>query len=430
MDTLREFVKAVWLEDEQAPMADTTPRAWSKPDSISGDFELRRLTTNENRDGRRTDFFEFYWAHLMEGTTLSHIGAWAKVLLWRAPWRLPGQLLGFWVTLWVLVLTGLGAVVAKAAGWLPDSGGMLLWFAALWTLLGGAVIRVLLNVAGDAARYLHVAPENIAIRRKIREAGIDLLEKVHDDGGYERIILVGHSLGTVIGYDILTHLWPRYNRASELEAGKTPDHTALQGLEKLAGVPGRGKLDVDAFQAAQAAYFAELQGRKKKWLVSDFVTMGSPLAHAEVLMARDAGQLRMRKEEREFPTCPPTLETLEGQERFSYPMPNAVRRTEDVPLRDWLPHHAAVFAPTRWTNLYFPCHQTLWGDVIGGMVRPVFGPGVRDVEVHTDLQFGLLSHTLYWTLPQEGKADWIAELRKAARICESPVTSVVGPLGK
>lgn len=415
MDTLRGFVEAVWTTDFKVRRSWTPGKSWSKPDEISGDFELRRITTTENRERKRTDFFEFYWAHLMQGTTLSHLGAWAKVLLFRSPSRVPRQLLGIWWTMVALAVVAIAAVVCKAAGILPIPASFLVWGSILWLLLGGALTGLMINVAGDAARYLHVAPGNIAIRSGIRQAGIDLLEKLHASKEYDRIILVGHSLGSVIGYDILTHLWPRYNSASAPEEGKENADTAQKALEKLAAVPGSAKLNVNEYQRAQSAYFDELQTREKKWLVSDFITLGSPLAHAGVLLARNEEELAMKKAHREFPTCPPVLEVLKGSERFTY------RDRAEAP-KEWRPNHAAVFAPTRWTNLYFPCQWTMFGDAIGGPVAPAFGPGIRDVPVSTDLRGGIFAHTLYWTLPKANRAavpDCITQLRKAVRLCET-----------
>src|SRR5688572_10471973 len=89
MDTLRGFVKAVWVKDPDVRPPKVPETAWSKPDDVSGDFELRRLTTGSNRGDRLTDFFEFYWAHMMEGTQVSHLRSWAMVLLWRRPGTLP-----------------------------------------------------------------------------------------------------------------------------------------------------------------------------------------------------------------------------------------------------------------------------------------------------------------------------------------------------
>ena len=408
MDTLRSFVDAVWKTDTSLRRPNVPATVWSKPDAISGDFELRRLTTATNLDRKCTDFFEFYWAHMMEATTFSHIAAWLKVLLLRSPNRVPDQLRPVW---WILVLLAIG-IAAAAAGY--KLGILAPWWGVagvvLWFLTSGALI----NIAGDAARYLHVAPPNIKIRREIREAGIELLHKLHTCGEYDRIIVVGHSLGSVIGYDILTHLWPRYHKSHVQFANEGAPTTALATIESMAISSLEGNLDVAEYQAAQARYLTELQNQKNAWLVSDFITLGSPLAHAPVLMARNGEELERKKVEREFPTCPPALEESgrEKIKKFSY-VSNGVA----------LPHHAAVFGVTRWTNLYFPCRNVIYGDLIGGPIAPVFGPGVRDIPVQTNLRRGIFTHTLYWTLPKATKPDgerldWIDDLRKALRLAE------------
>src|SRR4051812_28248313 len=83
MDTLRGFVDTVWTSDTQIhhPFVADPSAFWSKPDRISGSFELRCLTTPKNRGELRTDFFEFYWAHLMQGTTWAQVTAWIQMLL-------------------------------------------------------------------------------------------------------------------------------------------------------------------------------------------------------------------------------------------------------------------------------------------------------------------------------------------------------------
>ncbi len=86
---------------------------------------------------------------------------------------------------------------------------------------------------------------------------------------------------------------------------------------------------------------------------------------------------------------------------FSYPADQDAR----------VPHHAAVFGPTRWTNLYFPCSLILWGDLIGGPLERGLGKGVTDRAVKTSKRLGLLSHTLYWT-PDSQDLN-IAALREA-----------------
>lgn len=413
MDTLRGFVEAVWTADSSLRRPNVPSQAWSKPDRISGDFELRRMTTAENRETKRTDFFEFYWAHLMEGTTLSHVGAWVKVLVLRWPWRVPRQLRGIW---WLLVaLMFLAALVGlnHIFEWILIPPWALKSAGIAWFVLGSFLVGLLVHVAGDAARYLHVAPPNIAIRRRIREAGIQLLEKLHSSEQYDRIILVGHSLGSVIGYDVLTHLWTRYHDADIANSGN-PTAPALTALEALAREAMTENFNVDQYQTAQANYLSELKEAGNKWLVSDFVTLGSPLAHGSFLLGRSGTEFARKKDEREFPTCPPAFEeiTVEGlkQKKFTFKSGDS-----------WVQHHAAVFAPTRWTNLYFPCRWTLWGDLIGGPLAPSFGRGIRDIAVKTTLRLGMLSHPLYWSFRNETTnvklPSWIEALQASTRIC-------------
>ncbi len=402
MDTLRSFVQAVWTTDANVRSAFAPEKVWSKPDHVSNNYELRRLTTAEGKNGKRTDFYELYWADQMEGTQVKHITAWLRLLLWRSPRHIPRQLQGLWWTIVILtVFTPLSLALWKLGylpipGWLSASLGTL--GAVFWLVASGFLV----NVAGDAARYLHVSPPNIARRRRVRDAGLRLLRRLHQSGDYDRIILVGHSLGSVIGYDILTYLWPRYNTGhAETAKNESPEPDPL---EKLAARPG---LTPDEYQSAQLAYARQLRQAGNRWLVSDFITLGSPLAHATFLMARTPGEFVRKRVERELPACPPELEEVKQHQRFCFPR-NGV----------WVPNHAAVFAPTRWTNLFFPCRWTIKGDVIGGPMREPFGPGVKDVAVATDINGGCLTHTAYWSFPagwseESPVPEHIAALRQA-----------------
>ena len=96
-----------------------------------------------------------------------------------------------------------------------------------------------------------------------------------------------------------------------------------------------------------------------------------------------------RAARREFPLAPPLNEV---DAPFTYKVDPAV-----------VPHHAAVFAPVRWTNVYAPCRHVIWGDVIGGPVRPLFGPGVKDVPLKGKVGRMILAHTHYWDAAAEEK---------------------------
>jgi hypothetical protein len=253
---------------------------------------------------------------------------------------------------------------------------------------------------GDAARYLNPAPANIDSRHKIRSAGLTLLENLHGRD-YERIVIVGHSLGSVIGYDILTHAWAKVH--DEHGSPQKPKHAALERLEALAVAE---PFDQERYRAAQSDLALELRANGNPWRVTDFVTLGSPLTYAAILLARDDEELRARQHDRELPTCPPVLEVerLDGKERrrFSFRKRIEMANGRDRFIR--VPHHAAVFAPVRWTNLFFQPRCTIWGDLISGALAPVFGSGIRDVPLATRQRGGLLSHTLYWRLPKGATA--------------------------
>ena len=45
MDTLRGFVEAAWVDDPSLRRPRVPSTVWSKPDTMSGDLELRRITT-------------------------------------------------------------------------------------------------------------------------------------------------------------------------------------------------------------------------------------------------------------------------------------------------------------------------------------------------------------------------------------------------
>jgi hypothetical protein len=447
METLRPFVEAVWTSET----ADLPPRSpnvhltWSQHDRKSGDMELWRITTNADANGVRTDFFELYWADMLEDTKLADVVSWLMRLLVRpesaTPWRpQQRQTMGVAIAVMALLVVALGAwgmLALQTLRSLPSPGYAFGWLVA--TVAIGLAFwwlrrRIFVQIAGDAARYLTPAPSNVGARKRIRVAGLRLLQALHEDDAYDSIVIAGHSLGTVVGYDILSYYWADINDRIHL----APSNPALRAVE----VAGQAVLDdadanLAAFRKAQRDYCDEVAVRSGgKWKITDFITMGSPLTHAHVLTVNDrqplmasesraigarwlqrwwrgfdeafagdskiASMFRARAAQRELPLCPPITET---DDHFTYP-PNAT----DPSLV--IPHHAALFAATRWTNIYAPCRYVFWGDVVGGPVAPLFGPGVKDVALPNPEGRHWLAHTHYWDEGADGAPHLIA-LREA-----------------
>ena len=65
---------------------------------------------------------------------------------------------------------------------------------------------------GRVVRYTRAKPDNIAARKNIRERGLALLSELHEKE-YERIIVVGHSLGSILAYDLISYFWAEHQAA-------------------------------------------------------------------------------------------------------------------------------------------------------------------------------------------------------------------------
>jgi hypothetical protein len=402
METLRSFVLGVL---GSAKRADGSRKFYSKPDPNADTFELRRYRAFAGRTD--SDFVEFYWQHQMP------IAAWRFLLMWlwslmtRPVKAMPPRFVILWLVAWAAfallaaalalpLLARLGIPVPAVE--LPSklTGGA--------AIVAGAVGFVVRAFVGDAAIYLNPHPRTVEARNAIRSSGVALLERLHKDGRYDRIIVVGHSLGSVIGYDILSFAW---HRASEefrrkVEAGEVPNdpQAAFASAEALAASTNQPNFDL-IWQLKTRFVAAETRKLGLNWLVSDFVTLGSPLAHASLLLARGPADFQRRVEERELPTAPPFRD--DGK-KFSFERKGPSTQKPRHILQ--VPDHAALFALTRWTNLYFPCRAFFYGDLVGGPIRPLFGTGVADYPVVTKVWNGWLAHTNYWSRYDGVDSDW------------------------
>lgn len=248
MATLRAFV------DGLLPFGDYH----SKSDQISGSYEMRRIKLRRTAETGtmkwpETDFYEYYWAHHMYGTLTAHVIAWLWRLLSlgtrerrnfsdsRHHPRLKSMipLAGIAAVIGLLGLVLLSVSAVRAPETTAKLGLGVAVALALWKLLIAPIVRsALINVVGDAARYFDVAPQNVARRYDILRGGVKLLRKLHEeqdekDGKvmyrYHRVVLIGHSLGSVIAYDILRHYWSEVN-------GRIPaDAVSLLNVESFEG---------------------------------------------------------------------------------------------------------------------------------------------------------------------------------------------------
>lgn len=465
MQTLNSFVEAVWASDRNlVDRARKDPNSggsrtenafWAKPDDRNSSTELRRITTERDEKGNYTDFYEYYWAHLMHGTTWEHVKTWITDLLWRNPFkRVPKRVLHAWITLWIVATI---AIYFTIQGFLPLNeekqsavGGLMSGIGGL--LIAAFVSNVLIKRFGDVARYVKALPPNVARRQEIRANGVALLERLIASGDYDRIVVVAHSLGSIVAYDILAMLFANHNKVineGDFKKMKQPERHKLEdmirnaaGLELANGTDGEGKeLDINAYQAQQAAALAEAQAQGNKWIISDFITLGAPLAHAEFLMSESHTDLRKRQMNRLLPTCPPMPE-YDGTTKLRHisydPKGNSKRQPETRRVL----HHAAIFGYTRWTNLYSDEAFLLTGDLISGPVAGAFGAqigdklvrGIRDISVLPALTEGkhvasghkrtFFSHNNYWNAKKGSDTvhvevpHHIAELRRAIAILQ------------
>jgi hypothetical protein len=415
MQTLRGFVDTVWVQDSslvrrEKPDPNTGGLrgenvAWSKPDKRNRSYELHRITTEQDVARGRTDFYEFYWAHLVHGTKFEQVKSWIMDLLMRNPLkRVPKRVMSVWIALWVVTLALLAIIVYAALPAATDAPPKPIWLKIVAILVGLAISAaaawfvntVMVKIFGDVVRYTSARPENIARRQEIREKGVELLETLmgidlpaSKKKPYDRIVVVAHSLGTIVAYDILTHAFARHN-ASLLpgQGAKQPKLKILEDLVREAtnadDASDDKSLVIDTFQKAQDEAREEFNKLGHPWIISDFITVGSPLGHADFLMAYDENELHQMQTIRQFPTCPPTMEfdLKTKQPHFTYLDPSPYRdpKTKKLKQPTRIPHHGAVFGLTRWSNIHSPRHNLIFGDVVSGPVGPQFGLKVRDAK--------------------------------------------------
>jgi len=400
MDTLRGFANSLKTENEIE---------YSSPNRITKDTETRRLSFS----GQPYDFFEYYWAPYVDEPGITETMIWViKLLFFKNPSQSISSHINSVRLMIVLFLLPLVLLAFGGYNFLqylfkdPLSATLLgtaiaLGIKTCWELISGTLVSVITKSVGDVVKYTIPSPANIESREKIRKNGIALLKNLHEakkpngDFKYCKIVVVAHSLGTMVSYDILASLFAQYH----YKYSNIPDKISQEKLDELKKLSTKPDA---TYQKLQGELFKEYRRLGNEWRVSNFITMGSPLTHAPMLIARSEKDFERKKNQREYPTSPPQLDAIEKHfafdEKFERTGKDKLTGKDKDPRNIMILNHSAHFAETQWTNIYFE------NDWIGGKLSDQFGAGIKDEPIKAVgrlvSHIPLLSHTKYWDVRQ------------------------------
>ena len=277
---------------------------------------------------------------------------------------------------------------------------------------------------GDAARYFRNSPANVAVRRAIRTEAVNTLERLHASGQYDRIVVVAHSLGSVVAYDMLRAYFSRVCNELPPVAELGPDFDDIDGAPwqpeiKLASIEEKKALRIKARNTiahiAEATVGKPVEERKHKTLAGHGLRHGGKRADPR-LVPHVSGQDPRMSSRRILHVASKNGSSRPVRRSASITTvcwPSTIRRLKTRKI-----HNGALFGLTRWTNIYFPRRQIFWGDAIGGGLSPIFGYHIVDIEVSTRTAGGddFFTHTAYWDVDREPDtfhAPHIVALRNA-----------------
>lgn len=419
LETVNQFVKTALpkSDDRRHPTGPKLRQYFSRPDQVAGSYEARRmeayrqpfdLSSDDPLVHGSVDFYEYHWSYKMQGNKLSDFVPTLARFMLRRRRNVPEGLRVVWLMIWgvlaVVAVLVLGFALTRAPDQRFGVEGVVLHFVGL-AFVGAAVAAVLaplitavivwlLRMAGntitayfvDVARYLDRSPRSYLVRRDIRDGMVSLLRGLHQSGRYQRVVLVAHSLGGYIAYDGLTSLWSEYFAAhagpirTDRRALELPYRTELEAAGrslKDAWADGRNvEKELAKYRALQFEAWKALRMQGNPWLITDFITLGTPMYFADLLYTKNRKQFQELVHRAELPVCPPTSRRQMVERDTA--------SDEEYAFKSWgryVFYHAAPFAVVRWTNLYFRAEKSFHGDWFGGPLRDLFGAGVLDVSV-------------------------------------------------
>ena len=251
LETLNGFIAAGLPPIEGVELEE---QYYSRPDEVTDSYEARRYLAprrppqppypNDPEKYAQTEFFEYHWAHLMQGNRLSDFRpAMTRLLLRR--WRsVPEGLRVVWVAFWVLIavaiwflLWGPGRDIAFTGSPVEDVIRLVVGTGLFATAITFLIVNFLGGWATssfvDVVRYLDTSPRSYGVRHEIRKGMVDLLQALHDSGKYSRIVIVAHSLGSYIAHDGITFLWGTMNTRHAGAPGPGMGTAVPAGLKEL-----------------------------------------------------------------------------------------------------------------------------------------------------------------------------------------------------
>jgi len=374
METLRSFVKNIYHEE----IIDEN-NFYSKPDTLSRLLELRRLRIKGSRRTPTTDFYEFYWAHHMNNKNYRSILDWLKSFFFILPNKVDSKLLPFYFIGWILIISTIFLMFFSKVSLKMSLGASI--------ILNFLFFKYIIGYVGDAAKYLNPSPNNIVQRNTIREDLLKLLKDLHESKKYTKIIIVGHSLGSVIAYDAIQLYWSKYLTHEPIGLNKQVIEEFKRNTKDIfddaSTSPDKKK---HRYQEIQYKLGKELRSVEFPWLVSDFISLGSPLTH-RILLEKKKNDFLEKKRLGEYSVCPPYYKEKE----WIYYETKGKNATIHFKSN-------AVFSCVRWTNIYFPHKYFFLGDFIGGPLSRNFGKGIRDLDVSLNGWTEKIwrCHILYW----------------------------------
>lgn len=362
MDTITGFTKNVFGEI-----------TFSAPERVSGSTDLRKLITFD--DTYQYDNYEYYWAHLAKEPPLYHTLRWIVQLAWK---KSPSARLKKYIPLIRLITLIVPlAILGVAFGYsllfycfIPTSPPLvrfliyLIPFALYFLVFLG--LKFISQRFGDVLRYTVPHPDNLSYRQNITKNAVDFLTTLHQKFEYDKIIIVGHSLGSVVAYEMLIHTFANLNKSFIHKNGLTEDQKKV--IDGITNHTNKLK---------------KMQEFGWNWKVTDFITCGSPLCHADMILTKDKDAFNNKVEYGEYPQSPP--KRLK-ENHFYQPT------SKDY----YLPTHDTLFNYVTWNNIYFE------NDTFGGCLTGNFGAGITNYKLYPNIyKFIIASHSEYWNASEE-----------------------------